>query len=147
MTAEPLALTLAAAAECLSVSPRTVRRLMDAGQLRRVSIGRSVRVSAASVRAFVELAEAQALAALDKSAPRAILPARTDQDAPITTASTSAPARHSGGLPGPTAQATALGALLGLLTAATPRPSLPAGASKRTAPRTPRGSRSEPSTR
>ncbi|MBK1633765.1 hypothetical protein CKO31_24100 [Thiohalocapsa halophila] len=51
---EPLALTLEAAAEALSVSPRTVRRLLDAGELGRVKIGRAVRVSAASVRAYVE---------------------------------------------------------------------------------------------
>ena len=51
---EPLALTLNAAAEALSVSPRTVRRLLDAGELGRVKIGRAVRVSSASLHAYVD---------------------------------------------------------------------------------------------
>ena len=51
---EPLALTLDAAAEALPVSPRTVPRLLDAGELGRVKIGRAVRVHAESLRAYVE---------------------------------------------------------------------------------------------
>jgi excisionase family DNA binding protein len=51
---EPLALTLTAAARALSVSPRNVRRLLDAGELQRIRIGRAVRVTAASLRAYVE---------------------------------------------------------------------------------------------
>jgi len=51
---EPLALTLDAAAESISVSPRTVPRLLDAGELGRVKIGRAVRVHAESLRAYVE---------------------------------------------------------------------------------------------
>jgi excisionase family DNA binding protein len=56
---EPLALTLDAAAEALSVSPRTVRRLLDAGEFGRVKIGRAVRVSAASLQAYVDANTAQ----------------------------------------------------------------------------------------
>jgi excisionase family DNA binding protein len=36
--------TIAYAAERLNVSPRTVRRLIDAGELRIIRIGRSVRI-------------------------------------------------------------------------------------------------------
>jgi excisionase family DNA binding protein len=48
---EPLALSLDAAAEALSVSPRIIRRLLNAGNLQRVRIGRAVRITAASLRA------------------------------------------------------------------------------------------------
>ncbi|MGB5833282.1 MAG: helix-turn-helix domain-containing protein [Thiohalocapsa sp.] len=54
MMPEPLAITLYAAAEALSVSPRTIRRLLDAGDLQRVRIGRAVRVSTASIRSYVD---------------------------------------------------------------------------------------------
>ena len=53
MTA-PLLLTLERAAEALSVSPRTVRRLIDAGHLAPVRIGRSVRLSAVDLHAYVD---------------------------------------------------------------------------------------------
>ena len=53
---EALLWTLDTAAEALSVSPRTVRRLLDAGDLDAVRIGRAVRVSVASVRSYVYFA-------------------------------------------------------------------------------------------
>ena len=52
----PILLTLDAAALALAVSPRTVRRLLDAGQLSAVRIGRAVRVRAADVCALVDRA-------------------------------------------------------------------------------------------
>lgn len=56
MTSEPMAITVGAAAVALSVSARTVRRLLAGGELAPVRIGRAVRVNAASLRAFVERA-------------------------------------------------------------------------------------------
>jgi excisionase family DNA binding protein len=51
---EPRALTIPEAARRLSVSPMTVRRLMERGALARVAIGRSVRVLARSVDELAE---------------------------------------------------------------------------------------------
>ena len=53
MTA-PLLLTLERAAETLAISARTVRRLIDAGELAPVRIGRSVRLSAADLTAYID---------------------------------------------------------------------------------------------
>ncbi|WP_420825666.1 helix-turn-helix domain-containing protein, partial [Thiocystis minor] len=53
MTA-PLLLTLESAAETLAISARSVRRLIDAGELAPVRIGRSVRLSAADITAYVD---------------------------------------------------------------------------------------------
>lgn len=50
----PLALTIGDAAQRLSVSAMTIRRLLASGQLVKVVIGRSIRVSARSVEALVE---------------------------------------------------------------------------------------------
>ena len=55
MTA-PLLLTLESAAETLAISARSVRRLIDAGELAPIRIGRSVRVSAESLRRYVDRA-------------------------------------------------------------------------------------------
>jgi excisionase family DNA binding protein len=52
--APPLALTIGDAAKRLSVSAMTIRRLLASGQLLKVVIGRSIRVSARSVEALVE---------------------------------------------------------------------------------------------
>lgn len=49
-----LALTIGEAAKRLSVSSMTIRRLLADGQLSKVAIGRSIRVSARSVEAFIE---------------------------------------------------------------------------------------------
>ena len=53
MTA-PLLLTLERAAETLAISARSVRRLIDAGELAPIRIGRSVRLSAADLTAYVD---------------------------------------------------------------------------------------------
>ena len=45
----PIALRIGAAARRLAVSPMTIRRLLASGQLKRVRVGRSVRVLAESV--------------------------------------------------------------------------------------------------
>jgi excisionase family DNA binding protein len=50
----PLALTIDDAAQRLSVSAMTIRRLLEGGQLSKVVIGRAVRVSARSVAVLVE---------------------------------------------------------------------------------------------
>lgn len=59
MTAAPIAPLLLAyeAAEILRVGPRTLRRLVVAGELRVVNVGtgaRTVRIDPDSVRAFIE---------------------------------------------------------------------------------------------
>ena len=50
----PVALTIADAARRLAVSPMTIRRLLERGELSRVAIGRSVRVLAWSVDELAE---------------------------------------------------------------------------------------------
>ncbi len=50
----PLLLTLEGAAAALSVSPRTVRRLVDAGELAPIRIGRSLRLSAADLHVYID---------------------------------------------------------------------------------------------
>lgn len=55
---EPLVVTLAAA-EALSVSPRTVRRLLERGDLGQVKIECAERVFAASLRTYVDGTTAQ----------------------------------------------------------------------------------------
>lgn len=50
----PIAMTIAEASRALSVSPMTIRRLLERGELRRVAVGRSVRVLAQSVASFAE---------------------------------------------------------------------------------------------
>lgn len=50
----PLLLTIDAAAEALSVSTRTVRRMIEAGYLQPVRIGRALRFSAADLRDWVD---------------------------------------------------------------------------------------------
>ena len=54
----PVAMTIPEAARRLAVSPMTIRRLLDRGELARIRIGRSVRVSASSVAALVQTAKA-----------------------------------------------------------------------------------------
>ena len=46
-------LTVEAVAEALQLSPRTIRRLIDAGQLPAHRIGRAVRVSEADLHAYL----------------------------------------------------------------------------------------------
>jgi excisionase family DNA binding protein len=115
---EPLALTLDAAAEALSVSPRTVRRLLDAGELGRVKIGRAVRVHAGSLRAYVErqfvgvdehdTAGATLIETQSRSRPGAC----RDANRKTPTGSTGVVIRRTGGRATPTPEAAALAALL-----------------------------------
>ena len=53
-SSEPVALTIGEAARRLAVSVTTIRRLLEQGTLRRVSVGRSVRVLARSVDELAE---------------------------------------------------------------------------------------------
>lgn len=50
----PVAVTIAEAARRLAVSPMTIRRLLARGELKRISVGRSVRVLARSVQELAE---------------------------------------------------------------------------------------------
>ncbi|MDX2147335.1 MAG: helix-turn-helix domain-containing protein [Planctomycetota bacterium] len=50
----PVALTIADAARRLAVSPMTIRRLLERGELVRIAVGRSVRVLARSVDELAE---------------------------------------------------------------------------------------------
>jgi excisionase family DNA binding protein len=52
--ADRLLLTLPEAAKALSVGTRTVRRLMERGELPKVKVGRCVRVPAEAVKAWVD---------------------------------------------------------------------------------------------
>jgi excisionase family DNA binding protein len=49
-----VALTIPEAARRLSISPMTVRRLLECGELARIRVGRSVRVLARSVDELAE---------------------------------------------------------------------------------------------
>lgn len=51
---EPLLLTLDHAADALSISARTVRRLIDRGELTPIRIGRAVRLSTEDLRAYID---------------------------------------------------------------------------------------------
>jgi len=53
----PVAMTIADAASRLAVSTTTIRRLLERGELERITIGRSVRVLARSVGALAERAK------------------------------------------------------------------------------------------
>ncbi len=50
----PVALTIGDAAQELAVSATTIRRLLASGELRRIVVGRSVRVLARSVQELAE---------------------------------------------------------------------------------------------
>lgn len=52
--APPVALRIPDAARRLAVSPMTIRRLLDRGELARVKVGRAVRVLARSVDELAE---------------------------------------------------------------------------------------------
>ena len=57
--ASPPLLTFVDVAEQLQVSPRTVRRLADAGALPVIRIGRAVRIAAADLAAYLRRARAR----------------------------------------------------------------------------------------
>jgi excisionase family DNA binding protein len=50
----PFLMTIAEAAVALRVSTKTVRRMLDRGELRRVSVGRLVRIRAAEIGLYIE---------------------------------------------------------------------------------------------
>jgi excisionase family DNA binding protein len=62
-TTKPLLLTRREAARALGVSPDTVANLIRAGELRGVTIGRSVRVRQDEVTALIERGRARTKAA------------------------------------------------------------------------------------
>ncbi|MBK1722799.1 hypothetical protein CKO23_11145 [Thiocystis violacea] len=130
---EPLLLTLDHAAKRLSVSPRTVRRLIDARELLPVRIGRSLRVTADSVQAYVDRyipvgnnsgcvgPDVQEASTCRENASRTRM------------ASTVVPIRRSGGRPTSTQAESALDALLERPSGRKPKRSSRNGSSKRTA--------------
>lgn len=102
-------LTIPAAAAQLAVSPRTVRRLVERGELVAVRIGRAVRIRRSDLDSWVAT------------------PATQTQPCP-----TDAKTRPSGGPPTPTREAAALDALLEPPTARKPQPSRANGGPSRT---------------
>jgi excisionase family DNA binding protein len=50
----PFLMTIAEAATALRVSTKTVRRMLDRGELRRVSVGRLVRIRAEDIGRYIE---------------------------------------------------------------------------------------------
>jgi excisionase family DNA binding protein len=138
-------LTLEEAGVRLSVSARTVRRLIEAGELAPVRIGRSLRVSADSIRAYV-----------DRSIPVSHNPGRVGPDVQETstcrenasrtkTASIVAQIRPSGGRPTSTQAAKELDALLARPSDRKLKRSLRSGDSKHTAKSSGASSPSTPS--
>jgi excisionase family DNA binding protein len=109
---EPLAVTLSTAADVLAVSPRTIRRLLDAGELQRIRIGRSVRISAASLRRYIEDASNVG----NNRVGAAVQETSTCRDdrREIKTDSTNGRIRRSGGRRSPTDAADRLAAVLAL---------------------------------
>ncbi len=110
----PLLLTtLEGAAETLAISARGVRRLIDAGELAPVRIGRSLRVSAESLRRYVDRAIPESHT--HPSAGPDVQERSTCRESAnkTKTASIVVPIRPSGGRPTPTRTAKELDALLG----------------------------------
>jgi excisionase family DNA binding protein len=50
----PFLMTIAEAATALRVSTKTVRRMLDRGELRRVNVGRLIRIRAAEIGRYIE---------------------------------------------------------------------------------------------
>lgn len=145
---EPLLLTLDAAAEQLSVSTRTVRRLLGAGELIPVKIGRAIRVSTASVHAYVDRAttpsDNRPGAGPDV---REKSTCRESARQETRTVSTGEGIRRIGGRATPTQAASELAAALGLPTEGKPRPYSRRGGSNRTGNANGENNRPERSTR
>ena len=126
MTA-PLLLTLERAAEALAISARSVRRLIDAGELAPVRIGRSLRISADSLRRYVDRAIPESNN--HPSAGPDVQERSTCRESAnkTKTASIVVMTPRSGGQPTPTREAKELAVRLGLGTARKPGRSSPSG--------------------
>lgn len=117
----PLLLTLGGAAAALSVSPRTVRRLLEAGELTPIRIGRSLRVSTADLQVYIDRRMTQGnnapgVAVHGESTCHDVRP-RPDRDR----ASTNDRVRRIGGPSTPTDAGARLAVVLGLPSRTTPK--------------------------
>ena len=110
----PLVLTLAQAAEALSVSTQTVRRLLTAGDLAPVRVRRSLRVSTASLHAYIAKQTTLGNNATDGVAVQQEDSTCQDVRNEIKTGSTSGSVRRTGGRHSRTDAAGQLAALLEL---------------------------------
>ena len=111
MTA-PLLLTLERAAETLAISARSVRRLIDAGELAPIRIGRSLRISAESLRGYVDRAIPHSHTHPSAGPDVREINACHESASKTKTASIVVPIRPSGGRPTATRAAKELDALL-----------------------------------
>jgi excisionase family DNA binding protein len=93
------------------VSTRTVRRLLDRGDIEPRRVGRRLLVTAESVRAYVDDSNTAS-----DNRPCAGLASQTEESAKTKTGSTVVPIRRTGGLRIPTDAASELAARLGLTT-------------------------------
>jgi len=111
MSAAPLLLTLAHAADALSVSERTVRRLLDQGHLTPVRVGRSLRVAHRDLERYID---AQLLPRdnNDRAGPASPEESKCRSAPPPAQGSTVVPIRPSGGRATPTQAARELAARL-----------------------------------
>ena len=107
---EPLLLTLEHAADSLSISPRSVRRLIDQGHLAPVRIGRALRVPRAELERYID--ERITASHNRRRAGPAALENTACQSAPTRTASPAVPIRKTGGHPTSAAMDAELDALL-----------------------------------
>ena len=135
---DTLLLTIDEVADHLRISTRTVRRLIRAGELPTVPIGRSLRIRRYDLSAYVD-GRVSRKDNLGCAGPGVL---GTEKHACHTDAKTvPSGGRH---LPGQTAKE--LDALLGLQTRQKQRPSKPSGSSKRTASASGKNSRKDFST-
>ena len=117
---EPLLLTIAQAADCLSVSSRTVRRLIAAGELAPVKIGRALRLRVTDLQSYVDRPMTQSnigpgVAVHGESTCHDARPKRARERA-----STSGSARRIGGLSTPLDSGARLAEVLGFGKRTTP---------------------------
>lgn len=110
----PLVLTLAQAAEALSVSPQTVRRLLVAGDLAPVRVRRSLRVSTASLHAYIARQTTGSDNGTDGVAVQQEDSTCQDERSEIKTVSTNGNVHRTGGRRSRTDAAAQLAALLEL---------------------------------
>lgn len=116
---ETLLLTLEHAAQRLSISPRTVRRLIDRGELAPIRIGRSLRLSADELRAYVDRQMPSSHNAAGVAVPGDSTCHDVKPKADRGKASTCARARRTGGPSTRTDAAARLAAVLGFDAATT----------------------------
>lgn len=108
---ETLLLTLEDAAQRLAISPRSVRRLIERGELTPIRIGRAVRLSADDLRAYVDQQRPSGHNAAGVAVPGDTT-CHANQRDDRKPASTRGPARRTGGPSTPTDAGARLAAVL-----------------------------------